>query len=233
MSDNKIIKYQWLSWVGMVEKKESYAIKSTQQDYRFGVEKNKDNTLKPMQQDSQPEDQKQKLREMHHVSLWLDDYNDIFSDFDPRPYSKRLLSADFLFEAKRAARETALSKTELKLLVPTDKRNIYSEKIIKKRLRDHFKKQFSILQAKKKKTFNQGIIFVIVGILFMIVSTFILVKYYKKNFFMTFLSVLAEPAGWFLFWEGLNLVLFGFKEREKDFEFNEKMSKCRIDFLSY
>ena len=25
----------------------------------------------------------------HEVSLWLDDYSDLFSDFDPRPYSQR------------------------------------------------------------------------------------------------------------------------------------------------
>ena len=33
------------------------------------------------------------------VSLWLDTYEDIFSDFDPRPYGQRALSEDFVAEA--------------------------------------------------------------------------------------------------------------------------------------
>ena len=33
-----------------------------------------------------------------NVSLVLESYNDIFSDFDPRNYSERALSDDFLIE---------------------------------------------------------------------------------------------------------------------------------------
>lgn len=39
------------------------------------------------------------------ISLVLDTYDDIFSDFDPRPYGERALSSDFLDEAKKAARD--------------------------------------------------------------------------------------------------------------------------------
>ena len=40
-----------------------------------------------------------------NISLILDSYNDMFSDFDPRSFSERALSDDFLSECKRAARD--------------------------------------------------------------------------------------------------------------------------------
>ena len=39
------------------------------------------------------------------IFLWLDDFDDIFSDFDPRPYSARELSDDFLDEVRKIAAE--------------------------------------------------------------------------------------------------------------------------------
>ena len=52
------------------------------------------------------------------VSLWLDTYEDIFSDFDPHPFGQRALSEDFLAEAKRAVRDRRDEVPELRLLVP-------------------------------------------------------------------------------------------------------------------
>ena len=46
------------------------------------------------------DEEKQKILEMSEISLILDTYDDMFSSFDPRPYSQRALSEDFLSEAK-------------------------------------------------------------------------------------------------------------------------------------
>ena len=45
------------------------------------------------------------LLKKSEISLSLDNYDDIFSDFDPRPFSQRALSDDFLIEAKKASRD--------------------------------------------------------------------------------------------------------------------------------
>lgn len=62
-----------------------------------------------------------KIFRQGNISLILDSYDDIFSDFDPRPFSEKALSDDFLVECKRAARDKDRSVVELKLLVPTKK----------------------------------------------------------------------------------------------------------------
>lgn len=172
------------------------------------------------------------LRNEAQISLWLDYYKEIFSDFDPSPFSQRRLSDDFLFEAKRAARETSKGTIELKLLVPQNKRDLSTESVIRKRLRGHFKRMHEVLEREKNSVLKQGFFFIGLGIAFMLVTTFVLYDV-KGSFILTFLAVLGEPAGWFLFWEGLNLVIFEPKRRKPDLEFNRKMSRADVSFISY
>ena len=72
--------------------------------------------------------------------------------------------------------------------------------------------------------------FIIFGIVLMFIATLILVKYESKGIMLNFLIVLLEPGGWFLLWEGLNLIIFAPKEMHRDFEFYRKMSSCKISF---
>src|SRR4051812_5168600 len=73
------------------------------------------------------------------ISIWIDNYDDVFSDFDPRPYSERNVSVDFLYEVKRVCHESNFHINELKLLVPERIRDKEKESIIVKRLHLHFK----------------------------------------------------------------------------------------------
>jgi hypothetical protein len=76
-------------------------------------------------------------------------------------------------------------------------------------------------------------IFVFVGIILMFFATMILLGSYSKTFAMEFIIVLLQPAGWFLFWEGLNLAIFEWKHIEPDLRFYEKLSNSRFSFYNY
>ena len=170
---------------------------------------------------------------MSEISLWLDNYDDIFSDFDPRPYSLRSLSDDFLLEAKKASRDKDANRLELRFLISQEHRDPKVEATIKKRLRDHFKKH---MESSKKAHWNlirQGLSFVALGILLMIMATFMLVSDEETNFMRGFFIVLLEPAGGFLFWEGMHLIVFESKEHLPEQDFYKQMANCEITFLTY
>lgn len=166
------------------------------------------------------------------IPLWLDEYNDIFSDFDPRHYSERALSEDFLVELKRASADKN-EKFELLLLVPAGKRMHYDEVVIKRRMMEHFSRHYNLLHKEMHGIINRGLIVTVIGILLMFAATYLMFTYGEKTLLMSFAIVLLEPAGWFLFWEGLNQVIFESKKTTPDAKFYEKMSKCRISFMSY
>lgn len=176
---------------------------------------------------------KQQLLQLSEISLWIDNYDDLFSDFDPRPYSQRAISEDLLVEAQRASRDLASGKGQLKFLVPTAQRNNYQENVIKKRLKDHFKKHFDNARKGIKRITKQGASFAAVGAVLMFIATLILFEYAEGSLVATFLVVFLEPAGWYFFWEGLNLIIFETKKLKPNLEFYEKMSKCEITFTSY
>ena len=176
-------------------------------------------------------DEKTKLLQISSVNILLESYESIFSDFDPRPYSERSLSDDFLVEAKKATKDKK-GGVELKFMINHKLRNIRTEGVIKKRLKEHFKRHFHIIQSEYKKVIKQGIYFIAFGILLMFLATYILFKYSESSLFMSFLVVFLEPAGWFLFWEGSDLVIFDSKKKKPDLEFYEKMTRANIGFLS-
>jgi len=169
----------------------------------------------------------------HEVPLYLDSYEDIFSDFDPRPYSKKALSEDFLSEIKKASRDKAVGEIILNFIVPADKRNLRDEAIIKGRFREHFGKHFiRIKEQVKHKVQKQGAYFIAAGVVLMVIATFMEFKYNAKTLLSSLFIIVMQPGGWFLFWEGLNLLIFEARKANPDLEFHEKMYKCRIRFTS-
>ena len=166
------------------------------------------------------------------IGLVINSYVDIFSSFDPRSYSQRALSVDFLDEVKRASKDKVSNERELDFLIPSDKRDLSDERTIKKRLKEYFRKHFVAARKEKLRVLRQGIYFIFFGIALMLLGAFVLFKFRNAQFFTTFLVVLLEPGGWFLFWEGLDLVVFESKKKNPELEFYEKMSKAEINFVS-
>ena len=166
-----------------------------------------------------------------NISLILDFYDDIFSDFDPRDYSEKSLSDDFLAECKKAAIDKK-NKLELRLLVPKQKRNLIEEVLIKKRLREHFHKHFKEEKTELNKIKLFGLLWFLLGTLVIIGGTF-LYPYRENNFFYTLVFIISEPASWFFFWEGLYKIFIISKKSLPYYNFYRKMSNSEIHFIDY
>jgi hypothetical protein len=177
-------------------------------------------------------EEKQKLLQNSEISLILDFYDDIFSDFDPRPFSQRSLSYDFIDEAKRATRDLPSGQIQLKFLIPYKLRNIPTELMIRKRLKEHFNKHFIEHEKTIKKTKIKGSIMALAGVAMIFLATS-LNSTATSNFFIRFLEVLLEPAGWFTAWVGLEDTFQTIQEESRVRQFYEKMSKAEITFIGY
>lgn len=189
-----------------------------------GADNNKGKQLLP---------KKDELLKLSEVSLILDTYDDIFSDFDPRPYSERALSDDFLYEAKKATKQKASGQIELKFMIPKLMRDANKEGLIRKRLHEHFRKHHDSLHKEIRTQVKKGACFAGAGMALMIATTLMLYFKITGSFLLTFLTIMFEPASWFMFWEGLRLIIFENKPLKIELDFYEKMSKCEISFLEY
>lgn len=176
--------------------------------------------------------EKEKLKNSSEIGIALTTYNDIFSSFDPRPYTEKALSDDFIEEAKKAS-EVKSKDVELRLLMPSSKRNTQEETAIKKRLKEYFKKHSDAARKEVNSIIGKGVIFIFFGVLFMVIAAFFLHTLANPGFLVKFLLILFEPGGWFFFWEGLSLIVFETKTKTPNAKFFEKMSQSKINFYSY
>ena len=180
-----------------------------------------------------------KLELLHasEISLILKEYNDIFSDFDPRPYSQRTLSDDFLAEAKKASKVKKIGELELKFLAPEGKRVPAQEAMIKKRLHEYFRKHNALLHAEMHSIKMYGVKLTLLGFGMLILATYFKIIELKApadfEMLYAFMLTILEPAGWFTAWTGLDHIIYKPREKNEDHEFYEKMSRAKISFTSY
>ena len=165
------------------------------------------------------------------ISIWLDTYDDIFSDFDFRLYSEKALSDDFLKEVGKFCNEKEEKVNEVKLFLPADKRNSDDEKIISDRLTFYFKKSQNLLHSQSHNLWIKGISFALIGSILMLIASYIS-SLQSKHFLLNSLLVFFEPSGWFLVWAGLDIMFYTASKNKKELNFYNKLSKSKISFFS-
>jgi hypothetical protein len=172
--------------------------------------------------------------EIQDISIRLEGYDDIFSDFDMRPFESRALSVDFLDEIKRAVSGKDGDGVELILHVPENKRDGASEANVKKRLNAHCTRHYELLTDEKHRVMKLGVSMVILGTIAMILATFIMFEDPTQNLLLSFLVVFLEPSAWFLLWEGMEQIIFNSKKINPELNFYRTMfeAKERILFES-
>lgn len=172
------------------------------------------------------------IQKQKNIPLILNSYEEIFSNFDPRPFGKRALSDDFIMECKRAARDKE-EGLELIMSLPKKLRNLKNESEIRKRLREHFKKHAAEKEKEIKKIRREGWTWVFIGSILMLVIAAIVFWEGRLSHLLVALSVLLEAPAWFSFWEGLDKIFITAKEKTPDNEFYQKMTSATITFKSY
>jgi len=175
--------------------------------------------------------EKQRLLSLSEISIILDTYDDIFSDFDPRPYDVRSLSDDFLLEVKKATRQKG-SKIELKIMLPKALRKPEEEVMIKKRVKAHYRSSVDQINRDILKMRKKGGLFVLVGVVILTLVVLML-SVIPAGLTQTFFLFLFEPAGWFTLWNGFDYMFLQPSSRYEERDFHHKMANSEINFISY
>lgn len=171
------------------------------------------------------------MDESEQINFVVDDYQDLFSDFDSRDYTKKSLSDDFISECKKASQDKGYDGLELQILIPKSIKDEKKEEVIKERLLNHFNKHRLLTNSKKKSIMKKGLLFMGISTVLLIIST--LLHFYLENqsgLFLSMFFVVFEPMGVFFLWQGLDMSIFGPNKIKDEYEFYKKMSKAKIVF---
>ncbi len=149
----------------------------------------------------------QHIKDIKEISIAIDRWEDIFSDFDPSPLSHRTLSEDFIYELKKRHRETKRGSFMITIYAPLSLKDEEKEKVVIQRLKQYFR--FRATQAKKQlgRIRARGITFVVFGIFSL--GLLILLTYFKafSELGIELIGIALMPLGWFGIWEGFSKIV--------------------------
>ena len=169
-------------------------------------------------------------KKLQEIDIIIDTWDDVFSDFDPRPLSDRTLSEDFIIELRQRFRETNKGDFIVTICAPESLRDKKNEQIIAKRLKRHFLHR-SLLRRKANTHIRmRGIVFVLCGICFLTFLT--LAAYYKwfSDLTVNVLSIVVMPLGWFGIWEGFSKLVDISPAYIQEEQFYTKLAKAQYKF---
>ena len=165
------------------------------------------------------------------VIIGINSYDDLFSDFDPRPFSQKAVSDDFMSELNKLIVENDEHIKALIFQMPHSARNPQSEEMIAKRLEHDFARIHANVSHDLQAMYSGGIIKAVIGVAALMgalsVNTLNLSSLWRN-----LCTVILEPAGWFFIWSGLEEALNGSRLPKLKRNFYARLRRCKIEFAS-
>jgi len=166
------------------------------------------------------------------VHIALDTYDDIFSDFDPSPYSSRLFSDDFLKEVQKRYSENKKGNFEVRFSLPAALRSVKTETLIKKRLKDYFAMQRKSIDYELERQRRKGGMYLVTGFFILTVTIFLASYNHNSDLILKLPEILLVPLGWYMTWMGIEKILETPSKLEDQKRFYEKFEKANYQFIS-
>ncbi len=167
---------------------------------------------------------------MESIIIALDNYEEIFDDFDISDYSSRAISSDFIYELKKRLFNRGFVP-KIILTIPASERNKKVESIIIKRIKRFFKSRINYYMERKIKMRNRGLLYLFIGVLLLLLVSLMEFNFSEGNLVVSeiFSNFMLIPS-WFFVWEGLYKLLEVSTKHDKTIGFYNKLIKSKIVF---
>jgi hypothetical protein len=166
------------------------------------------------------------------ISIWLDKYEDLFSNFDAANLKARALSNSFLAEIHKLVHAGEAGNIELKFNIMLDQPNAEAETFITENIHSYFARRAETARYDKRVILRRGWIYTILGFA---INTILIAlgQTWDTELAVKGVELMATPIGWFLVWNGLDLVFVQAKKEQPVIDFNQKMTTAKLTFISF
>ena len=164
------------------------------------------------------------------ADFWLDQYQEMFSDFDPAPFERRMISQDFIGAMTRRFPEGSEEEIHFRISVPKSKRSTKTESVIVKRLKTYFRKMADRQGKSLHTDQKRGAMYFVAGCALLL--AFVWVGLNMESFISQLLGVVFLPLGWFGVWEGTSKILSAPERYQKKLSLYTELAKAKYEFFS-
>jgi len=145
----------------------------------------------------------QRIRDLQEVSIAIDSWDDVFSDFDPRPLEERTLSEDFVNELQKRHYEQPSGALLVKIWAPPRLRDAATEALVCRRLQECFALRAERMRTAIRRERRRGAVFFVCGFLCLAAMAFTTLFVTLPQAWRALLEITLMPLGWFGMWEGV------------------------------
>lgn len=146
------------------------------------------------------------------IEIALDQYTDIFDEWDPAPFKRRAIDSDLELYLEGSSDEIPLQyPVELYFTIPAGSRNERMEAEVLNGLRNSFAFKRYLLKREIRKTNIRTLNYVVLGFVFLWGGAILLDQFPEK----TLLSLVVDAliiGGWVFLWEAVSLFFFTNRE---------------------
>jgi len=165
------------------------------------------------------------------INIWIDKYEDIFAEYDSRPFASRALSDDFLKGIRQMISEKPMGAIELKFNVLSGEKNSEAEVIIMNKLNTHFKRISEVLKKEQTQILRKGYMLLGGGSV-LIIALFFMSTFFEEGASLNAIHLMLEPVGWFMTWTGLDHVFQHSRKDKSALDYSARMAFAGITFSS-
>jgi hypothetical protein len=164
------------------------------------------------------------------VEIALDDYSDVFSEWDPAPYKRRSLDPDLELYLEGCSDEIPLRyPVEVCFILPKNVRDEAMEEEVRIAFRNSLMFKMYFLRRELRKTNVQAFRCILLGFLFLWLGAVFSDQYGAEGI----LSLLSEAlfiGGWVFLWEAVSLFFFTDRDILNRFRAHRRWQKAPVLF---
>jgi hypothetical protein len=164
------------------------------------------------------------------IEIALDDYGDIFSEWDPAPFKLRDIDSDLEFYLEGCSDDIPFSyPVTLSFTVPSDSKNEKIEDQARNGLQNGFRFKLYFIKQDMKVVNRRTLLFFLIGFVFLWAATVFPVQLLNSPF----PSIIVEGffiGGWVFVWEAISLILFTTRGLHHKYKTYRRLHRSKIIF---
>lgn len=166
---------------------------------------------------------------MYLIEVSLDDYDDVYDEWDPAPFKKRFIQEEFDdFIIESADDIPAKYKLGIVLYIPMQKKDIEKEKAVVAAYRNYYSYVVEKAEVKQFKLRKKSIKYLMLALLFLGTGYFLQSAY--ENVILNVLEEGVFIGGWVFLWEFFTDIFMTRRELKLKYNLKKRLYETEIRF---
>lgn len=165
------------------------------------------------------------------IEVALDQYVDIFSEWDPAPFKRRDIDPDLELYLEGSSEDIPLKlPVELCFTIPAGLQNQQLETEVRNGLANSFAFKLYLLRKELKKTNGLMLRCVILGFTLLWLGAVLMKQFGDVNILLTLITDAVIIGGWVFLWEGVYLFFFTNREIYHRYRIYKRLQQAPVIF---